>query len=375
MAFSHLLFVDDVLLFARADKESVKAVKSVLDYFHEVSGLTVQKSSIWFSNNTPEQCRSEIANTLNFKRVGSLGKYLGFPLGTSGKAKDFKGIIDKISGKMDVWKSKFLSPIGKITLINSVANPMASYFMQDCDNIWARVGQVALNLNVTRNTVIGRCLRKGPLNANENELRISDIVNNNGSWKWDQLSFNLPEDICQKLQALHMDPNSSIDDATVWSGNVNVLVNDLPVRGNLVKRGMAIPPMCPLCNQSVESADHLFRVCTRAIQMWTQLNPSFTLLQHSDFNLWIKINCQSQSPTSTNIPHGTLFIYLLWHLWNARNKTAFENINFNAYDVIFLAKGKAGEFFFLSMDNDRRQSQPNQTTQIRWHPPPQIGLN
>ncbi|KAF7829986.1 reverse transcriptase [Senna tora] len=475
-----------------------------------------EKSAVWFSSNTPDQQKSEISSSLNFKCVPSLGKYLGFPLGSSGRASDFKSIIDKISGRMDLWKSKYLSPYGKITLINSVINPIASYYMQCmyfpigvCDSIdrlnrdffwsdlngnqkahlvawskitkpkklgglgvhkchernlallaklfwrvskdshsnWAKVGRVALSMNVTRNTLIGKCLRKGreaaqsglckvinngastlfwedrigqigylrnliygPLNRNDNKLTVKDIVCDNGGWNWEALSFVLPSNICNRLQTLLVDPNSPVEDNVSWAGNLNgqfstksayflicsfkfswpedsnwswiwklgchtrqkmfiwsVLMNGIPTKGNLAKRGMNISPLCPLCNQGIEECSHLFRDCPISQQMWDQATPFFALQNHSDFNLWIKINCSNLSPSIYNIPHGTLFIYLIWHLWNARNRKIFENVNFSATNIIFLARGKAGEYNFLVAKNAQCQKPP--PISVKWTPP------
>lgn len=52
-SFSHLLFVDDVLLFSAVNPSSLAAVKCCLDSFLACSGLMVNydKSSLWFSNN------------------------------------------------------------------------------------------------------------------------------------------------------------------------------------------------------------------------------------------------------------------------------------------------------------------------------------
>lgn len=40
------------------------------------------------------------------------------------------------------------------------------------------------------------------------------------------------------------------------------LLNALPVRGVLLRRGMMIDPTCPLCGEDIETIDHLFWECS-----------------------------------------------------------------------------------------------------------------
>ena len=45
-------------------------------------------------------------------------------------------------------------------------------------------------------------------------------------------------------------------------------MNDLPTRLNLSKRGVNISPLCPICDQEMESiTDALFQ-CDLALQVW-----------------------------------------------------------------------------------------------------------
>ncbi|KAF7822906.1 reverse transcriptase [Senna tora] len=390
---------------------------------------------------------------------------------------DFKAIIDKVSGKLESWKSRYLSPMGKITMLNSVVNPMVSYYMQclsfpigvcdsidklnrnffwnsingkkkihlvawgkiakprrlgglgihrthernlallaklywrvrkDDNSVWAKVGRAALTMKVTKNTVIGRCLRKGeeaarwglcrvinngrstrfwednigqigrvrnlisgPLNIHDNEITVGDVINQDGSWNWELLSIPIPDEIRLKLQAILIDP-SPCEDNISWIGNLNgsfstksaynlicesslnwdmdsnwnwvwklgchqILVNGLPVRGILARRGIKTSPQCPLCNQSVEDPNHLFRLCAASQQVWLRLNPQLAPLPHSDF-----------------------FI----------NHKIFEQIDFNAANVLSLAKGRAGEFFFMSGKRARDPEASNRVVQVKWTPPP-----
>ncbi|KAF7826316.1 reverse transcriptase [Senna tora] len=63
--------------------------QSALNSFLQSSGLltNIDKSSVWFSPNTPARDRSFVTNTLQFSEHPKPGKYLGFPLGLIRRAK------------------------------------------------------------------------------------------------------------------------------------------------------------------------------------------------------------------------------------------------------------------------------------------------
>ncbi|KAF7834613.1 putative ribonuclease H-like domain-containing protein [Senna tora] len=96
-----------------------------LDQFLRCFGLSINesKSYIWFSPNTDNVTKADVLNTLRFKVVTTQGTYLGFPLGLSNRTSDYKPFMDKVIGKMENRKAKFLSKAGKVTLINSVSTP------------------------------------------------------------------------------------------------------------------------------------------------------------------------------------------------------------------------------------------------------------
>ena len=61
MAFSHLFFVDDLVLFARADWKNCVTAREVLDFFCDLSGQKVSqgKSRVFFSPNVSADSRSD----------------------------------------------------------------------------------------------------------------------------------------------------------------------------------------------------------------------------------------------------------------------------------------------------------------------------
>ncbi|KAF7812572.1 reverse transcriptase [Senna tora] len=129
---SHLLYADDVLLFVKIDKNSVLTVKKALGLFLDISGLSVNesKSSIWFSPNTISNEKDFILRTLPFRCSPKPRTYLGFPLCSGTKKRDFSEIVKRIRDKVESWKAPLLSKPWRVTLIKSVSAATANYYMQ-----------------------------------------------------------------------------------------------------------------------------------------------------------------------------------------------------------------------------------------------------
>ena len=77
---SHLLFVDDSLLFCQASKRETQETLEVLKLYAEASGqcLNMEKSSVYFNSNTSPQKRELIKAMLGVSEVDRF-EYLGLP--------------------------------------------------------------------------------------------------------------------------------------------------------------------------------------------------------------------------------------------------------------------------------------------------------
>ena len=67
LEISYLFFVDDLILFTKANEEGSVAIKEVLDLFCSESGqkLSSTKSRIYFSQNVEASPKSKICENLN----------------------------------------------------------------------------------------------------------------------------------------------------------------------------------------------------------------------------------------------------------------------------------------------------------------------
>ena len=132
LAFSHLLFADDLVFFARVDYINFLAIRDVLDDFCSISGQTVSeaKSRVYFLPNVDRDTRESLCDILGFASTPNLGKYLGIPLKKPGSSsQDFNFILDRVKKKLAGWKANMLSLAGRSVLIQASLATIPTYVM------------------------------------------------------------------------------------------------------------------------------------------------------------------------------------------------------------------------------------------------------
>ena len=141
LKFSHSFFVDDLLLYAKADRGNCEAIVDVLEEFCELTGQKISKvkSKVFFSPNTPEETKDDLVQLLEINKTSNLGKYLGFPILHKGRRRnDFQSVVERVQAKLAGWKNKCLSPAGRIMLIKAAVITIPEYTMQ-CYRIPVRI--------------------------------------------------------------------------------------------------------------------------------------------------------------------------------------------------------------------------------------------
>ena len=121
---SHLLFLDDSLLFCRAIDKETKAVLEILKLYAEALGqcINMDKSSVFFSSNTSPQNRDLIKVLLGVSKMDRFESCLGLPtLVGRKKYHTFSFLKDRVWKKLQGWKMQTLSRAGKEILIKAVA--------------------------------------------------------------------------------------------------------------------------------------------------------------------------------------------------------------------------------------------------------------
>lgn len=109
-------------------------------------------------------------------------------------------------------------------------------------------------------------------------------------------------------------------------------------------------------------------MCDVTKLIWS-LSPISTLIsQPADFPIWLKNCVSSQEPSLFNIPTGTIFVYFIWSIWNARNKKIFEFAPIFPSAISKVALTHATEFFCIGQQHNSSSVIPSRVL-IRWHPP------
>ncbi|KAA3467670.1 reverse transcriptase [Gossypium australe] len=132
LAISHLLFADGCILFEEATKERAIFLKDILKNYEQCSGQCVNfsKSTVFFSTNTSEEMKREIADVLGVRCATNLKKYLGLPNVVGKRKKEsFQNIRDKVNQRIEQWSTRFLSQGGKEIFIKSVLQAIPTYAM------------------------------------------------------------------------------------------------------------------------------------------------------------------------------------------------------------------------------------------------------
>ncbi|GKF84427.1 RNA-directed DNA polymerase, eukaryota, reverse transcriptase zinc-binding domain protein, partial [Tanacetum coccineum] len=130
LKITHICFADDLLVFCHGDPSSVRLIKNSVDEFGTCSGLlpNFSKSTMFFGSISVED-QQELLKILPFAKGNLPMRYLRVPLISKGLGfKDCKSLTDKVKGKINHWKNKFLTYAGKLQLIASVLESIQSYW-------------------------------------------------------------------------------------------------------------------------------------------------------------------------------------------------------------------------------------------------------
>ncbi|KAL2224840.1 UNVERIFIED_CONTAM: Transposon TX1 uncharacterized protein [Sesamum indicum] len=123
-------FADDLLLFCRADLDSVRVLKVGLDRFAEWSGLrlNIQKSHIIISRSAHER-KDQLLSLLGFQEGHLPMRYLGLPLISSRLTiSDYQPLLSKIDARIAGWEDMSLSYAGRVQIIKFVLSALSIYW-------------------------------------------------------------------------------------------------------------------------------------------------------------------------------------------------------------------------------------------------------
>ena len=129
---THLLFVDDSLIFCRAQNNDCQKLLEILGIYERTSGQQINrdKTTLFFSKSTTPDMQESIKQAIGVPVVQQYEKYLGLPSFIGRKKKEsFDNIKQKVWKKLQGWEGKLLSQAGREVLIKAVAQALPTYTM------------------------------------------------------------------------------------------------------------------------------------------------------------------------------------------------------------------------------------------------------
>ncbi|XP_023929263.2 uncharacterized protein LOC112040610 [Quercus suber] len=324
LAFSHLFFAEDLILFAKADRVNCVAIRDVLDIFCSIYVQTVSedKSREYFSPNVDRDARESLCDILGFASMPYLGKYLGFLLKQPGSSShDYNFILDKVKQKLFGWKANLLSLASCRVLIQSSLATIPSYIMQ----CFYLLGRVLDGLDrVNRNFLWG---------STESAKKIHWL-----GWEkdWEKLTFELPDEVKGLICAIPISTLGGGSEKLAWAGSSNgsfdvksaygmamessndisfsaswiwkadllpkvrlflwlCAYNSISVKVCLGKRGVVQDEVCPVCCNGVETILHALKDCSHLNCVWNQLGVTASNYDFWHVNLldWLSLNVRT----------------------------------------------------------------------------------
>ncbi|KAL0403938.1 UNVERIFIED_CONTAM: hypothetical protein Sradi_2034600 [Sesamum radiatum] len=369
---SHLLFADDTMVFCEANEVQLEEIRSILHRYEKALGQVInfQKSSMSVGGRISPHRKVQLAAILGVKLVPCHDHYLGLPA-SSGRARGtlFRGIRDRLWGRVTGWNSKLLSQAGRGVLIKSVLQSLPTSLKEFNLALLAKQGWRLLTRpedllsRVLKARYVGtgsfwdatvgrrpsltwRSLIKArPLLA-EGCFWCTGLDAQEARWRW---RFNRKGYFTVRSaynQAIIMRdrevPSSSISNPalmsqrgllwrTIWNTRVSLRVrvfmwrmcmDVLPTLDKLERRKAGINTLCGICGMQGESVKHVFLECQFARQFWALACFPWRII-----SVWNENAVEWVSQIVQNVAEEDKcrFFTFCWMVWRNRCKKVMED--------------------------------------------------
>ena len=216
---------------------------------------------------------------------------------------------------------------------------------------------------------------------------VSDFINPDKAWNFSLLHSFLPNNICNLGKSISI-PSHDIEDSFCWglsaSGsfttksvtwkahnipldiqqplefawiwNLDIMPklkiflwqichNALATCANLVKSGLNLDPICPLCHSELESTSHLFTQCFVTRKTWElAYQHKWILLNISHVRIMSNIDLLTFTRGQASSDQVHCIISLIWSIWKSCNAVVFKNEIYNSVRTIIRAKRNWAEW-------------------------------
>uniref|UniRef100_A0A803NWW7 Reverse transcriptase n=1 Tax=Cannabis sativa TaxID=3483 RepID=A0A803NWW7_CANSA len=354
---SHLMFADDTILFARANKEEAKNLMDCISKYEKWSGQVCSKakSSVLFSNNLSVERRNGILHVLNINQTQGEERHLGNPFVFKRRKKEnYMNLreIKKKSTDSSLWKC--ILDTRNIILKGSLALPVGG----ETIDIWNQPWIPWLEFEEFKNLMdsfrprrytartladlstghawnkevvlqffgkdLGDRILKIPRLPYPNKDKIIWKQKQNGQFSVksayivDQKhKFKEVQEIWKWLWHSDLHPRILI---LLWC----VLNNAIPVKERLP---FLMDKECPLCNVNLESCLHLFRDCSFVKILWFSGVIPLRIEKNRGDTIQSFVQNLVRSLSDVGIGRKEILTYLgciIKHLWIYRNRLCRE---------------------------------------------------
>jgi ribonuclease HI len=154
-----------------------------------------------------------------------------------------------------------------------------------------------------------------------------------------------------------------------------ILNNDIPIKPNLISKGILCDSLCPRCNKATESIDHAFLHCDWVSQLWfsSPLTITTTNIQSQSYCDWIKYMIIHADKDSFQ-----QIVSITYNIWLTRNQKVFKGVNTPVIEALKQALKTLRDYLHHSVDEHQtpsHQSSSHQTAfrnrnDMCWSPPP-----
>lgn len=133
LQITHLLFVDDVLMYGSSSEREAGRLREILSLFSKATGMEVNENKATLSTNLlGDQERHAYSRAFPYSHhlLEDGLKYLGLNLKPNDYQKhDWKWLLEKLEKRIFSWSHKWLSRAGWLVLVKSVLEAILVYWM------------------------------------------------------------------------------------------------------------------------------------------------------------------------------------------------------------------------------------------------------